>query len=471
MDKYMRVSLHHVLADMTGEKDRMYELPFPLESKHLPADMKFERAYLDVLWEFHSYGDPPVPDSVYHNLTMKGVEITKQEYQDWLKENQTTHSVIRTSVAALVRYINDQILLNNWESALQEIARREGTAQERFHKAIELIGDQFITDDASGGMQRNLDRLADTIEEINRRWERRQRGESPGMMMPFYGLRQLVPVLEEGDISVWAGETKMGKTTLGMEIAEVNAWQFRNPILYIHYETSPWKLQLRQIARYGFVPSGLMASGQINSKDPMIKAVIDDVEDFIAFNEANGAPIIHLYCPGWSNAKVGQVIRLFVASMRAQGYSTPGVIIDYLLKMEDVHSDQRITLARNTETVKTWAATQDIHIALLTQTGIGSTNSGMFTFGASETMMKVQVACQIIREESHETIMVDDGQGGIAKDALGRDRYWQQAGRHWSRDFTVRVALANDDQPGDVTVWLEGPFYRFTDISAPRDVR
>lgn len=484
----------------TQGKSRMNEVRasgFKIESQHLPDDMPFERTYLDTLWAVDTAGDVPYEDTMLVLMKLKHPELDAAAWSKHVWEHATEDRSVRVFVANLAEKIASDELMADAQEFTSIVNSPSGTASERFNKAMAKLRKQRIGVVAQSPLS-NVDRLDQFIERLIWRAERANRGLAVGVQMPFYDLRQAVPLLDKTEVALWTAPTKSGKTTFACEIAEVNAWEYGIPMLVMPRETNNDSMQARQIAKHLLIPTYAMKrivkieGGDqeeteyrlmVDPREDRWKKMLGGFRDQIIRFERQKAPVIFMPCAGWPNWMMENAIANFVDWCKAQGYESHGIIIDYLQKMNTNGGDERQSIVNNAEAVKVWADTYQTHITLFAQNDIAAKGAGKAmrenkVHGSQAPMHKAQVIVTINTKKPVGDFEVPvsstdfdpaTGELTIARNALGHERIWQKPGIGNDREVSLRVEMANDDQPTDCKVWVEWPLFRPEDVNAPTD--
>lgn len=466
-DKYQVLSYRTLLANLTGERSRLMEMSYALKKDDIPADMPFERAYMDCLWTVHINGGAPTRENMILALGMKypNIKDIPEQVDALLADGRTEARNVNLMSNLIGQTRNQQNLEASLQQALKVAKEPIGSVDERFAKAMQLISDSMLQNNTNRPIS-SLDRFDQFTDVLRKRRDRYLSGKALGAMLPVKGLRELIPVLQPGELCLWTGPTGGGKSTIGTAIAEYNAWgdvdkeveEFKGgiPVLMIHLETSHNSFQERQLARHLNIPTKFSKTAGLDPDSEPWKSRLLNFRKQIERWETERAPITYFHAPDASNQDIEKAVYLF-SEMCKVNEQYGEVIVDYLQKMRDIPGLQKNeSIAQNAEFLKNLAERYEIHITTFSQE-----NSEGKVFGSSQPQHKSQVHIQIEREDAEEDFMRMRG-GQPFTDALGQPRYWHRKGQKQAKTI-LRVVKANDDSPGEVTVWIEGALYKIVE--------
>ena len=63
-DRYVQMNLQALLAGLTGDRNRLWEMAYTLSPDHVPPDLPLEKAWLDTLWVIQNNGGIPTKENV-----------------------------------------------------------------------------------------------------------------------------------------------------------------------------------------------------------------------------------------------------------------------------------------------------------------------------------------------------------------------------------------------------------------------
>lgn len=112
------------------------------------------------------------------------------------------------------------------------------------------------------------------------RWENCFSGkdkEAPGVKTGFYDLDALITCLKNGELTIIAGRTSMGKTTLALDIAR-NVATAGHPVMIFSLEMSAERIADRVICAHGMIPGQLFRSGQYGDQAHISKTIAEVYE-------------------------------------------------------------------------------------------------------------------------------------------------------------------------------------------------
>lgn len=465
-DQMLQATIRGLLANLTGDVDRTFEMNPRITSEQLPQDMPFEKAYLEMLETISRTRSAPTVENVRMGLRLKFNDANVDQRIDEILSHRTPMADVKLQSHMAARYLNEQ-KLREAHALLQDAQKPVGTPQERFEEFRKRVQAGFIGQ-RNEGLLTSLERLEWHTDFMARQAERKQKGLALGCQMPFRALQKKIPLLNPGDLSLWTAMPKSNKTTLATEIAEKNAWVHGVPMLVLLYETPKVVLQNRQYARHLLIPSDVFNKGFFDPRQKKYGEMVQRLQDKIRTDESERAYIIYQHCAGWSNAEVETAIEAFVQMCENDGYDFYGIVIDYLNKMEWGKLGQRESLVQNTEAVKVWCERYNAHIFLFAQEDMNNPHPEHLPFGSQEPVHKAQVHIAMVRAEPTEDypllVVNDQGEEVQGKDALGNLRFWHRETDRWDSRVKLEIAHANDSANGEIEVMLENALFRWQEV-------
>ena len=101
--------------------------------------------------------------------------------------------------------------------------------------------------------------------------------EAPGVKTGFYDLDALITCLKNGELTIIAGRTSMGKTTLALDIAR-NVATAGHPVMIFSLEMRAERIADRIICAHGMIPGQLFRSGQYGDQEHISKTIAEVYE-------------------------------------------------------------------------------------------------------------------------------------------------------------------------------------------------
>lgn len=143
-----------------------------------------------------------------------------------------------------------------------------------------------------------------------------------GLESGFSDLDEMTSGLQEADLVIIAGRPSMGKTLLGMNIAEHAAIKFKKPVLVFSLEMPGESLVMRMISSLGRIDQHRLRSGQLNDEDwPRITSVVSMLSE---------APLFIDDTPALSPAEIRARARRVAREHGDLGL----IVVDYLQLMQ-----------------------------------------------------------------------------------------------------------------------------------------
>lgn len=116
--------------------------------------------------------------------------------------------------------------------------------------------------------------LAKTTDQIDTLYH--QGGQLTGLSTGFADLDQMTAGLQKGDLVVVAGRPSMGKTVVGVNIAESVAIETKKPVLIFSLEMPGESIVMRMISSLGSINQNKVRTGQLSDDDwPRVTSAIE----------------------------------------------------------------------------------------------------------------------------------------------------------------------------------------------------
>lgn len=467
MDKSTLDVFHNLLAALMGDESRLHLMgDHQLAPDMIPeAIAKPERAILQALYDADAKSIVPLPEAI-----KLMVDPATHKLVDALAQRPTDVRMIKVSAA----YVGQALMEWHLAKGMAEINKLAGVtfadAQEKRDLMIDkLMVSLPLTTSASRFTQLQVaDRL---IEVQAQRVERRKNKQALGSVMPFAGLRELVPVLQDGDVTLLSASPKAGKTLLCAEFAMYNTRYNDSDVLWLLTETSPEIIEQRNLAAELLIPMKYLLTGAVDLREePFLTSHMAYIQN-LQETWANKGRLYLEYVPGLPASSFAAIVHRY--AMMAKKRNRPLlVMIDYLQRIPATggQSDAE-ALARTAHAIKTMAVAENVHVLLLSQETFDGAKGN--TYGSRTPLMISQVQISVERKPAMTTIYVEDGEGNILKNAVGNDRHWQIAGTEYSHQSVMKLEVlrANNDQPGTCFVAVENPLFIVHDISGTHPSR
>jgi replicative DNA helicase len=164
--------------------------------------------------------------------------------------------------------------------------------------------------------------LGEMLSAVHRQIESRvgEGGYLTGLPTGFHELDDFTSGLQRGDLIIVAGRPSMGKTSLGLNIAEHMAVDGKRPVVFFSMEMSREQIALRILCGRGKVPSHHIRRGLVSEEMIRQLAWVCD--------ELKHAPLYIDDTPGMTALELRSKARRFVRQ-----YQIQAVLVDYLQLM------------------------------------------------------------------------------------------------------------------------------------------
>lgn len=461
--------LRYLLADLFDQNESRLGMMKSdiVTSDMIPDELAFEKAVMEGFERCDEKGEPPTPENVALMSMSRDQNILEKVYELYELHNEVPR--IRAN-AVWFRNWSQQELLGKAASKISELAKMDyaDVSEKQGMMLDELIS---VPIDNTRQSFTRLEIIENLEQEQYKRVQARDKGQALGGILPLYGLREAIPVLSAGDLTLWTGAPKSGKTTWGMLLAEMNAIENDIDVLWLLTETSPRTIEERFEARDLMVPGWALRSGMVDyNKEPFKTKHLRYIEQQREYWENYGH--IHLqYVAGSRMSEIASQIRIHkrLADTRNRPLL---VIIDYLQRIHKQSNKSEVeAIAQISNLIKDLAVRYDCHIVLFSQESFSSEGKlvGDSRAHGSNTpifVAQVHLATRVLN--CVEDIAVTDSNGNIVNNAVGRERYWQKSGRN-KRQSVVRldVLRANDNDTDNVFCAFENELFIMYDCSDP----
>lgn len=479
-------------ADGSVEEDwdRTIEYQRHITSDLFPWDMQFEARMMELIYQHSINNIPPTPESLRLGMTtqfgMDGSQID-QRMADIIAKR-----TIDRDVSGISYWMWQAICLINADAALEEaqgILRSPwGTIEDRKAEALTRVTESFdfeddLTDFTIGEM------LDDRLRTMYDTWELVSKGGVPGPSLKWRGFTHVrddkgniripgkIPFLRWGNTTLITAKPGYGKTTIGTQLAEYNAWILGLDVLYIHLETPAATLSDRIYARNLLIPAGYLASGNINTKDRG-NPTVQQLAQFASYaaspvkgingREYKSGTIRYKHAVGWD---VYRIVNVIADQRRKSAAAGRGllVIVDYYNlitprttgNVADQLGQIALTLRNSImrENAKMPRGT-GVHCLVFAQESAGSGDP--YPYGSKQIVQYSQIHISIEREEAKVRREFPGVADKTVVNFMGRPRVLHEAGGY---DCVTRMKIlkANDDERGVVEVIIENNLFRVYD--------
>lgn len=461
--------LHQLLADLfDDQKSRIDQMGNDfLTSEMLPEELSFEKALLDAFYLAEEKNLVPSIGNITllcnSNLADKDIKI--QEIAGIYSEQP----LIRASCIYVKGYCNQEML----RRAADEIKDLSNIDYADVAEKQNMMLDKLISLPFQD-KQQSFTRL-EIIENLEERQRERvvahNQGQVSGAILPLYGLRESIPVLEDGDITLITAPAKSGKTTMGMIIAETNAIENDIDVLWLLTETSPRTIEERFEARDTLIPGWALRKGIVDfDKEPYKKVHQKYIEEQRNYWDHYG----HTYLQYIAGARMGAIASQIRMHKRlADSRNRPLlVIVDYLQRLHKPNKASDVeAIAAISNELKDLAVRYDCHIILFSQESFsndGKANGDSRAHGSNTPIFVAQVHMAMKVLNCEIDIQVTDENGQPVFNRIGHERYWQKAGKN-KRQSVVKLEIlrANDNETTHAFAAFESDLFLMLDCSEP----
>lgn len=467
MNKQTIGILEHFLGGLIDEQASRLALMGSdlITSDMIPNELKFHKAVLKGIENCDEKNLPPSIENVYLLSLSKDPEMPEKIRK--LAELDGAREMVRANAIWLKDWLQ-QDLLSKAVGEIDKLAKMDyGDTRELQGMMLDKLLEVPIEMGQQAYTRIELVQLLE--DEQKKRVERKQKGQALGPILHLEGLRNAVPVLSAGDVTLVTAPPKAGKTTLGMIMAEINAYQNDCDVLWLLLETGAKTIEERFLARELLIPSKRLRDGTVDlRRDPFLsKHTAYKLEQ--QHHWENDGRIYLQYVAGEKLSTIRSQIRTHkrMADVRNRPLL---VILDYLQRIPKVASKTDTeALALISNYIKDMAQIYECHILLLSQESFsqdGKQRGDSRAHGSNTPIFVAQnhIAMRVLN--STVSVYLADGQGNILKDACGGDRYWQWEGKN-KRQTVVRfdILRSNDNDTGNAYAAIEGSLFQMIDLS------
>ena len=264
-----------------------------------------------------------------------------------------------SNIANYAKVVAEKALLRKllvFSDAVQGLAMRAGndSAQARIDEA-EMLLTQLADGNAKGGELVPIrTALGDVIERIETRLALGNPNVISGLPTGLADVDELLDGRKDGDLIIVAGRPSMGKSALGLNVAEHVAFEKRLPVAVFSLEMSSQQLAARALASVGTVDNKRIQNGKLTDDDwdRMTVALGKMHEDHLFVDQSSGIP-------------VAQIRARCRRMQRKHGLAL--VVIDYLQLIPGSGENRHQELSAITKALKAMAKDLAVPVIVLSQ--------------------------------------------------------------------------------------------------------
>lgn len=174
------------------------------------------------------------------------------------------------NIAAYAEIVHERAVLRDLISVGAEIAdlgfNPKGLASREILDEAEKRVFEIAEQDSRGEGPENIRQIiARTLDRIEQRSQ--SQSSMTGMSTGFKDLDKLTSGLQPGDLVIVAGRPSMGKTLLGLNIAEYAAIRGQQAVLFFSMEMPGEQLAMRMLSSLGRIDQNKLRTGQLSPED------------------------------------------------------------------------------------------------------------------------------------------------------------------------------------------------------------
>ncbi|MFO1256970.1 MAG: replicative DNA helicase [Gammaproteobacteria bacterium] len=174
------------------------------------------------------------------------------------------------NIAAYAEIVHERAVLRDLISVGAEIAdlgfNPKGLASREILDEAEKRVFEIAEQDSKGDGPENIRQIVSrTLDKIEERFQ--SKSSMTGMSTGFKDLDKLTSGLQPGDLVIVAGRPSMGKTLLGLNIAEHAAIRGHQAVLFFSMEMPGEQLAMRMLSSLGRIDQNKLRTGQLSSED------------------------------------------------------------------------------------------------------------------------------------------------------------------------------------------------------------
>ena len=467
MNKHALDILEHFLGGLVDPRESKLSLMGSdlITSDMIPQELKKHKVILQGIERCDEKNMPPSAENVA--LLSLSKDSTLIEDIQRMEHLDGAHEMVRANAIWLKDWLQQDLLAK----AVEEIDKLNKMDYSDTREKQGMMLDKLLDVPIETGQQTYtrvelIDLLA---EEQRKRVIRKEKWQALGPILHLEGLRNAIPILSAGDVTLITAPPKAGKTTLGMILAEINANQNDCDVLWLLLETGAKTIEERFLARELFIPSKRLRDGTVDLSKPPFLPVHERYRQEQQYHWDNDGRIYLQYVAGEKLSAIRAQIRTHkrMADIRNRPLL---VIIDYLQRItKPGNKTETEALALISNYIKDMAQIYECHIVLFSQESFsteGKQRGDSRAHGSNTPIFIAQnhIAMRVLN--STVSIYVTDGSGNIYKDACGGDRFWQHEGRN-KRQAVVRfdILRSNDNDTGEAYAVIESSLFQMNDLS------
>lgn len=174
------------------------------------------------------------------------------------------------NIAAYAEIVHERAVLRDLISVGAEIAdlgfNPKGLASREILDEAEKRVFEIAEQDSRGEGPENIRQIVSrTLDKIEQRFQ--SKSSMTGMSTGFKDLDKLTSGLQPGDLVIVAGRPSMGKTLLGLNIAEHAAIRGHQAVLFFSMEMPGEQLAMRMLSSLGRIDQNKLRTGQLSNED------------------------------------------------------------------------------------------------------------------------------------------------------------------------------------------------------------
>ena len=456
----------NLLDDNQSKLSLMGEDAF--DENAIPEEWKWHRAIFKAFYEAERVGDPPTIGNIALLSRLKDKDLV--EKLEKIQKRSGKHSV--RSCANFFRGWSDNRYADLVFAEIGAMQGLEyGDVQERYNQAADRLLTAIPLETKQAHTRLSIIENLETVQA--RRVELREQGQALGAVWHLKKLREGIPVMRSGDVTLMTAMPKAGKTTSVMAVAQHNAKENDTDVLVLLLETPPTTIEERFLAQHLLIPAKALREGRVDLRKPPFAAKHKQYKELQQqYWDERGRVYLH-YIAGAKLSEIAGQIR--VHKRLADSRNRPLlVIIDYLQRIPEIGGKNSVeSLAVISNSMKDFAVRFDVHILLLSQeslSGVNKEQGDSRAHGSNTPIFIAQVHMALRVLNSTEDVIRGDNNGEVMLDALGNPRYYQYQGPR-QRQSIIRydVLRANDDETVEAYALMENPLFIMEDVSMDSD--
>lgn len=440
------------------------------------SGMPLEAHFLEAIETLASQGVTPTYEVVQDALAQiiesdeKAEEVTKR-----IRAHRSIERSVDGIASGIGEWMKAQYLAYMMKTMAEDtVLGPYGTYYDKYQEVMQELG--MLAPATKLGKSASHDELWRKLLDLSRvAVERRKQGKSMGPQYPWQQINDMVRGgMEKGDIHLWTGGTKAGKTTFATAIGRHIAMnQPDYLVLMLHLETSQLTLTAREACNEWAIKPGDIREGLIDlENDPTWSAMYKNT---LAQMEAktgkwHESRYWYEHRPGLTITELEGLVIKYKAKAESMGLELV-VILDYYQEMgwEELQGAQNETSGLNilATKIKTLVDDYGIYMILFAQEADdeGDRKGRTTPYMAKKIVKRAQAHFRILRGPDDKSAVAEDnywspdphgqpdtwGNKPPSKDGLGRVFYWHKEGQPHS---TTRIHLIRGNNVETGIAWL-----------------